>query len=350
MSKQTKLLALVMSTVMILTALSGCSTPDTGWMVQLGEEKLSSGSYNMLMLYNIIGTQGGMESFDQEKAITAAKTGAENMLALHNKFTAMGLTLDPDELAAAEARAASDYSQLTDMMVANGILEEDILAIYKNSLIDEAVFEATYGPGGEKEVPREELLDGFATAYTRSQYLLFIKIDNMGTPLPEDEMAKVRTQANDFFARAQVEGQSFAALVRELDDLNGITEEYEDYQYDVIIPKNGTSFPEVYETAVVEAEEGTIQMVEDDQYIFILYKMPVREVRDELLAQYLYVFKYDAFAAEISDWIAEQEFIYNEEALAVHTPENLKISDDEIAEALGKGGSGEGESSSSAAG
>lgn len=333
--KKIRILAVLMAAVMLFS-LSGCQPADTSWVVQLGEEKLPSGAYNMFLLSSYSELKNTTGEADPETVIANAKKEAEKILAIRTRFNQLGLTIDPQELAELDKSVSGNYAGLEPMLMANGITKDDALYIYEANPMSQAVFMATYGEGGELEVPRDELLAALEATYTRSQHLMFPKVDALGQPLSEEALGETFAQALDYLVRANQEGQVFSDLVRELDLIQGYNYDYEDYQYDVFIDKNSNSLPPVYMSAVLEAPDNSIQLVEDDYYIFIIYKRPIAESRGEIFDQFLRSYKFEEFAAGLDEWISQQEYVYNEKALSVFTPESLKTTDEQIAEALGE--------------
>ena len=86
---------------------------------------------------------------------------------------------------------------------ANGVAKESVQFINDTTMMSLEVFNSIYGAGGEKEVTREELENQFASQYTRSQYILFPKVDTTtGQPLSEEDIAVNQGKAEECFRKA----------------------------------------------------------------------------------------------------------------------------------------------------
>lgn len=348
-------LALILAMVLVV---SGCSSnADVTWAAKLGEDTLPSGVYcaYLMMGYNDASSKitGEYDNLLREKVddvsvpeyiVNYAKNETAKALAVREKFAALG-----EELAEADLKNAMDYASYVyrsaaDYYRVNGVSETDIQYVYEGSLMSLKVFESIYGQGGEKEVPQEELMQEFQKNYTRSQYLLFPKIDTTtGAALSDEEVAKAKEQADEYLERAQAEGQSFTDLIHEL-ELSRLTEDQEPYEkfdepyYDAYLENATGYFPEAYEAAVLTGAEGSIQKVEDDQYVYIIKKLPIAEADQEAVDYYLsrilQNLKYDEFVTTMDEWGSRTDIVYNNDALKVYTPKNLKMTAAQVQAAL----------------
>lgn len=361
MNRRTNLLALLLAAVMVLT-LAGCGNSvnpeEITWAVKLGDEELPAGVYNSYLMagYQDAATKMGEVKYDnllrqtidgepaQSYIVNYAKAESEKMLVLRKRYSDLGLTMDVGKSTEAVGYATYLYSMNSDYYRVNHMSEDDIKYVYESSQMVEDIFYSIYGKGGEKEVPQTELMATLEKDYTRSQFMVFPKFDQTTSETFDDAAIEaLRLQAEDFFARAQVEDQSFTDLVYELDlsrqtDDAAPLEKYEEYQYDMFLKHNGGYYPETYESYVVTAAVGSIQLLEDDQYFYIIKKLPVAEAEEAAmetpLKDILSDLKYEEFVAEMETWTDGQDFIYNNEALNFFTPKNLKTTAEAIQLAL----------------
>lgn len=352
MKHYTKALAVLLA---LLLVLAGCSGKDTSWVAQVGEDSIAPGVYlvELMMGYNeASGRLYGVEDIMKEtiddlpaaQYITNyAKEECAKLLAIRQEFAARDLTLGDTDKEQADAYTDYLYQMGELFYQANGVGKESVGYINETTMMSLAVFNSIYGEGGEKEVTRSQLEQEFADHYTRSQYILFPKVDvNTGAPLSEEEMAEAKAKAEECYKKALEAGVNFTDLLYEnakeqTPDTAG--ERMSDNEYDAYLENNAGFYPPIYEETVLAAADNEIKMVEDDYYYYIIKKLPALEGDAERLASYLDAalqnMKYDEYMEMLEEWGKALEVKYNNAALAAFSAANLKMTQDQIDAAAG---------------
>lgn len=345
----------------LILLLAGCSGSDTSWVAQAGEDTIAPGVYlvELMMGYNEAASKNPTaedllkETIDDLPApqyITDyAKKECAKLLAIQREFTARGLELTAEDTESAGAYTDYLYQMGESFYQANGVAKESVQFINDRTMMSLAIFNDLYGEGGEREVPRAELEQAFASQYTRSQYILFPKVDSAtGAPLGEEAVAAAKVKAEEYLEKAKG-GENFTDLLyenaKEMDPAN-IQERHEDDRaYDAYLENNASYYPPVYESAILEMADNEIRLVEDDYYYYILKKLPLLEGESERIENYLsgilQTMKYDEYMEVLEDWGEELGVKYNNAALAAFSPAKLKMTQEEIEAANGAGGSSE---------
>lgn len=334
----------------LILLLAGCSGSDTSWVAQAGEDTIAPGVYlvELMMGYNEAASRNPSaenilkETIDDLPApqyITDyAKRECAKLLAIQREFTARGLELTAEDNESADAYTDYLYQMGENFYQANGVAKESVQFINDRTMMSLAVFNDLYGEGGEREVPRAELEKEFAGQYTRSQYILFPKVDSAtGAPLGEEAVAAAKAKAEEYLEKAKG-GENFTDLLyenaKEMDPAN-IQERHEDDRaYDAYLENNANYYPPVYESAILEMADNEIRLVEDDYYYYILKKLPLLEGESERVENYLsgilQSMKYDEYMELLEDWGEELGVKYNNAALAAFSPAKLKMTQEEI--------------------
>lgn len=348
MKQYTKALAAVLA---LLLTLAGCSGGDTSWVAQSGEDTIPPGVYlvEMMMGYNeasekLYGAEDilkeTIEDVPAAQYITDyAKRECAKLLAVRQEFTKRGLSLTAEDEEQASAYTDYLYQMGETFYQANGVAKDSVQFINDSTMMSLAVFNSIYGEGGEKEVTREELESQFASQYTRSQYILFPKVDmTTGQPLSDEEIAANKEKAEDCYQKA-AGGESFTDLLyasaKELTpDTAG--ERLTDNEYDAYLENSAGFYPPVYEETVLAAADNEIRMVEDDYYFYIIKKLPVLEGDGERIQDYLDAIlqntKYDEYMETLEGWGKELEVKYNNAALAAFSVAKLKMTQEQLDE------------------
>ncbi len=162
------------------------------------------------------------EEWIQNKAEEYCKTFA----AIEKEFDALGLTLTGEQLASADANAASSMSYYGEFFTNTGIGEETVKDIVLNSYKQDALWEAYYGEGGSKGIEEQELYDHYKTNTLRTKYIEMPLKDGEGNLLKADGKKEIENMANDYLKRLKKKTGSTAELMNEFDFL---IEEHNNY-------------------------------------------------------------------------------------------------------------------------
>ena len=138
---------------------------------------------------------------------------AENF-AIVSKFKEKGLELKEDEVNYVKQVSDQQWMYLGASYSQSGVTKDDLIAINTINMKASSVFENVYGKGGEKEVPETEVRPIYEKNYLKVSYLPVYKFAADGTPLEGDELAKLKTMANDYYSRLKA-GESMETLTAE---------------------------------------------------------------------------------------------------------------------------------------
>ena len=248
--------------LMMALAGAGCSSEDTSWVAQVGEDTLPAGVYlvELMMGYNDAASQlsgeedilkGSIGDVPAPQYITDfAKLESAKLLAIRRQFQDRGLSLSEEDESQATQYTDYLYSIGEDFYTANGVAKESVYYINETSMMSLNVFNDIYQEGGEKGISRDELKQALAQQYTRSQYILFPKVDMLtGAALDEAAIEEARAEAESYLARAQA-GEHFPDLIYEQSvEQNGEAagEQMEDDSYDIYLENNAGFYPSVFD-------------------------------------------------------------------------------------------------------
>lgn len=358
-----KIAALLLAAVLVL-AMAGCNsdpavdpaTAEEVWAAKLGEEELPGGLYNMYLMAGYMeadATIGQSDNLLKEKidGVSAeeyiknyADEAVRGILSVRAKFNELNLELTENEKIFAEYYAQYYYNYNNDYYVANGVKLENLVYMLESEYMIEAVFNAIYGEGGEREYPVEELRNKFENDYTRSLYIMFEKFDDEGNTLDEAGVAELRKSAEGYLARAEA-GEDMIDLDIEYYNAS-LAEGEEPYvrseadgeQAEQYVVKENSGYPDIYVETVFAMADNEIRMCEDDNYIFIIKRLPITETPENTRTSYLEAVlsgeKSEEFSALLEEWAAQAEPEYNEEALKIYRPEMIRATSEKIAAQL----------------
>lgn len=162
------------------------------------------------------------EEWIQNKAEEYCKT----FVAIEKEFEALGLTLTGEQLAAADANAASSMSYYGEYFTKTGIGEETVKDVILNSYKQDALWEAYYGKEGSKGIEEKELFDFYAANTLRGKYITMPLKDGEGNLLKADGKKEIEDMANDYLKRLKKKDGNIADLMNEF---NFLIEEHDNY-------------------------------------------------------------------------------------------------------------------------
>lgn len=342
---KTRLIPLALSCALAI-ALVGCSSEDTSWVMQYGEEKVPAGIY----LYNMIGAYsdaGGMVE-DTEKEILSQQVDGQDAsawivqkaqqytreyIAAEEKFTELGLSLSEEQQNYIIQMTDYQWQYLGDAYTENGIAKSSMQKTLENSMKQSVIFESIYGKEGTEPVPEADLLAKYQEDYTRSQYIAISKKTGKGEPVTEEELEKSRNEIQGYYDRA-VKGENFEDIILEYEKAHTPAEqEVHEHatpgMHDVIVGRTSTSFPQKYVDEVFGAPIGTPIQVEDDSYFYVILRKELlgdgadfEQKRSNLLTE----LKGDEFQERLKSWAEELgDVTVNQAAIDLYTPKKIKL-------------------------
>lgn len=335
--------------VLMTASLAACSMGgDTKWVATAGDMTVPAGVYinQLITAYSNVTADLPADVKDplkeqldgvtvSQKITEDAKKGLAEYIAVEQKFSEMGLTLNELDKASIKNTAEQYWTGfgLEETYTANGVSKESFILSQENMVKKSLIFEAIYGEGGTDPVPEEELKTKFFTDYAK---ILLIPVSINPSEDTDEAKAKAKEQAsemaNRYLERAKA-GEDMETLVYEArKELTG--------NQDLEKPEAGASFTFVnrenssYTQEVVDTifaapiGEPTVAESEDGIYLFVRYDVAENpsdfEQRKATLVSAL---RGDAFEEQVSQWAESlTDVAYNEAALKRYTPGKLKVS------------------------
>lgn len=345
-----KTAAVLLAATMVVTV-AGCSS-DKSWAAQLGEQKISAGVYslNLMTGLNEAARVAGMTlepgASDIFKADIDGKTGSQyiidfakeetmRQLAVDKKFAELELTISDEEKKSYEDYAKEMYATDAEMFKSIGVSEQSVIDYNRFNYQNYLVFSKVYSEGGEKAPTAGDADKYFAENYYTCYAVPFLKVDpTTGAPLEGDALTAVQSNA-DAALKTINEGKSIVDVVHEESNkqLPEGSEPYargEDTDYVMVVDKANMSgsFPPVLTEHLATAAVGSVQKIEDDQFVILVQKLdetkPNAEMSNYYYTQMLPQLKNDEYRALMLEWANGYGITFNDAAIKHYTGEKIK--------------------------
>ncbi|MEG0753802.1 MAG: hypothetical protein RR461_08225 [Angelakisella sp.] len=303
-----RIIALALAVVLALSVV-GCQSggKDKSWAAKLGDETISAGVYVLNVMAGLNNAQMKADPAVEDflAAEIEGKTGSQltkefaleetkRQLATHSKFVELGLTLTEEEKQSYESYGKDMYAAAADMYKANGVSEQSVIDYNRYSFEAYKVFQAIYGPGGEKGATPADMSTYFAENYNIAYIVPYLKIDEMtGAPLEGEALAKMVAESDAAYKAVQ-EGKNIADVIYEVGTAQmgegaQAPERGEDTNYLMVVEKeNAGTFPPVVYEHLATAANDSIALVEDDTFRLIIKKVDETKA-PEKLSEYYYL-------------------------------------------------------------
>lgn len=229
----------------------------------------------------------------------------KSYVAVEAEAARLGISLDADTVSSIDAQIDSTWASNGKNMTALGISAESAKMVARNNQLANIVFAKTYGIGGEKAVPAEELEQYFTDNYARSLIVILSLRDmNTGLSLDEEKTAEVRKIYDDYKAKINSGASVFDIYVEENNRQRAIAEvtepaELVESECEVLVPKNDDSYPEKLREQLFAATEYKKPLFyEDENYLVIFDRreaMADKAGFDSISDSLLMVYKADEF-------------------------------------------------------
>lgn len=274
LKKFKRIIAAVVSSVMILTS-AGCTTgKNTAYALTVDGYQVKAGvyiyySYTALTeAKNLAAKQDEKLDVKDEKALKKIKIEGKDFLtfvkdkttescvdhvAVMKHFDELELTLTQDELDEIDEYVESSWQNNEDMFTESGISKESIKEIMTSSYKSDAIFKAYYGEGGSENVTEDQLKDFYTENNARVKYVDMDMHDSEGNELDEAGKKELQNMADDFLKRAK-SADNEKAMLEEFDKFQ---EEYDDYVADKAAKASGEESTEASTEPITEAETET---------------------------------------------------------------------------------------------
>ena len=302
--------AAVLTAGALALSMAACSS-DTSWIMRKDPLEMPVGVYinNLIQSYyeattlvedaeqDVLSQQiEGQDAEDwiQQNAIDETKKA----MAICSEFNARNIAFSQEQLLSCQEQAASYYEQAGDNLEKNGISQDSIELLYQITYMKTQLFQALYGEAGEDPVSEEELRDYYNENYIKMAVQTFSFSD---VEVPEDateeekaayqefndnERSNVYTNANTLYLQAQIgieNGKSWNEILNEFNAQNQSSDEEYDMTTDNyrLVDTATTTLNSEIITALKEAEQGEVIMVETDTMIAIGATTDINEDRTD---------------------------------------------------------------------
>ncbi|MEG1777858.1 MAG: hypothetical protein RR209_02680, partial [Angelakisella sp.] len=284
----------------------GASSKDKSWAVKLGDETISAGVYvlNVMAGLNTASMKVAEGVSDFMTADIEGKTGSQlvkdyamdetkRQLATHAKFVELGLSMSEAEKSSYESYAKEMYAGDSNMYKANGVSEQSLIDYNRYSMEAYKVFQKVYGPEGEKAATQAEMNTYFTENYNLAYVVPYLKVDGAtSAPLEGDAKTKMLAESDAAFKAIKDGTKSIVEVVYEvgsaqLPEGTAKPERGDDADYMMVVEKqNVGTFPPIVYEHLAKAENGSLEMVEDDIFRLIIQKIDETKAPEKLVSYY----------------------------------------------------------------
>ncbi len=350
--------AAVLITGAMLLSCAACSA-DTSWIMKKGELEMPAGVYinNMLQSHfdasmmvedsskNIL--KQTIEGKDASEWIkeTALKSTKENM-AVCDYFNELGLSFTEQELMTCKTQAESYYEQMGTNLEKNGISKNSVELMYQIVYMKAKVFDALYGPGGEKEVSQDEMKKYYNENYIKMAVETFSLPAE--APVKEDATEEEKAAQKQI---AEMQGSSVQSSAENLyiqgqmgrddgKDWNEVLNQYRKdnapsgQEYDMntnnyrLLDTATTPLDKKVVTALKEAELGEIVKVQTDTMIAIGATTDINADPSDfefVQESIRHALKDEEFSNLLLEKANDESFVINQDSVNRYQPKKLVI-------------------------
>lgn len=352
-----RLIAIALTAVMSLSAITLTSCADTTWAYKADNVTIPAGLYIMrsMTAYTLAQNhkdrnQDVTNIFKQkldgvpakEWILKETQRGCAEYVAIEHKFNELGLTLTDSDNNKIEQQYKESWDAVKAFFEKNGVGEATYRLSLENARKRELIFEKYYDKGGIEEVAVDDLMVHFKENFAAIN-MFGVKLET-GDELTEEQKTKNET------AKTDAEG-----MVKKLNDkknkmtFNEVYMEYvkleneklpeeeqkdtevkDDKETTILIKKGTTSPSEKIVTAIfdeVKAEGDTVLLTDDDAYYVVRrYDVTKSEEKfDEMRTQLLSEVKGDDFTKLVEEWTTEAQakLVTNDAAVKRYDPKNI---------------------------
>lgn len=217
---------------------------------------------------------------------------------LHQKALELGCL--PTDAQVAEAQASLDDDTCEMLKTGYGLSDASINSLILSDAYYNNVLSAlTHEPD---ELELEEYLD--AQDFYRVKHILLKTVDDNRQPLPDDEIAEKRAQAESLLAELQAASDLPALFDQRMNELS---EDGRDGSGDLYAPDGYLTYPgqmdTAFETASLALEAGELsELVESAWGYHIILRLPLAPLADDESANYKETFRADALNDLVNQW------------------------------------------------
>lgn len=290
----------------------------------------------------------------RQTIVSSAKAQYLSYIVVSAKFEEYGLALTDAQVSELEALYQDEWvktygeDEMKNILKELGLKKQEFLNLLAVEMKSNALLEYFYGENGLNPITEKDKQDYFKENYYRFKYVLLSTVDEENDALPPDEIQAKKTLANDICDQVR-NGAAFEDMVEKYsEDYIKITDKMTEEEkksaqesnhtatVDGLFPnKEGVFNQTLYNyygisvnlSIIKELEKmnvGDVATVETDTSVWVIKKYDILEDpkfyknRKTIIYEALYS---DDFNSKYTLWLAELEYVFNEEALAERDPE-----------------------------
>lgn len=360
-----KLVAGVSACLLLVSTLSGCYSEDKAWAARRGDDTAPIGAYiyylsNAYQEALTLVEDDTKSVFDQEiegKDGTQwvkdrARESLKLMYYVDQRMEDLGLTLDEDDQSQIESLTGSQWSAYSASFDQYGIAQTSVERAYSQFIVEyQKVFEAIYGPGGEKEVSDDELREYYEGAYVDVDYFTCAYTqyteDGQTETMSDEEKAEAAKEYQQYVTRIQdgeltieeaaeeyqtARDEEAAAASSSSSESSSSSSSSDDSTSNLAsetVNLDNSYYPEEMTAKIQEMDENTVDFVDipDSNMFVIIQKNPISEACDEMLSDaeqrlsVLSELKNDEYTADMEEGAnALDDITFNDSVLDSYDP------------------------------
>ena len=386
-----KLVAGVSACLLLVSALSGCYSEDKAWAARRGDDTAPIGTYiyylsNAYQEALTLVEDDTKSVFDQEIdgkdgaqwVKDRARESLKLMYYVDQRMEDLGLTLDEDDQTQIESLTGSQWSAYSASFDQYGIAQTSLERAYSQFIVEyQKVFEAVYGPGGEKEVSDDELREYYEGTYVDVDYFTcaYTKYNESGSTdtMTDDEKAEAAKEYQQYVTRIQNgeltmeeaaeeyqaarDEEAAAASSSSSESSSSSSSSSDDSASNLAsetVNLESSHYPEEMTAKIQEMDENTVDFVDipDSNMFVIIQKNPISEACDEMLSDaeqrlsVLSELKNDEYTADMEEGAnALDDITFNDSVLDSYDP-HMFFSESDLSSASSESSSSESSASS----
>lgn len=335
-----KAVSLTMALLMS-AGISACGA-DTKWVAQYGETTVPAGIYLWAMMSAYYDATAEMDAEVKEplkqqvdgqtvsdKIVIDAKEELNTFIAVEEKFTQMGLSLEEVVESTIAQNVDSYWQYIGPTYEENGISKETYTRIYLNDAKKSAIFNALYGAGGEQEVPESELKEKFYADYAK---IIIIPLMINLSDADEESNLKTARERIAKYEQQLKDGKSMEDVYYEAKkEVTGdeTLEKPEPGSSYSLVSRDGGQYDQVVIDAIFGAAIGEPVTVETEHSLYLFVRYDIKENENDFISRrdaVLSALKSVEFSELTAEWgKALTDVTYNDKALSRYTPQKLKL-------------------------
>lgn len=299
MGKMKKRVTSLLLSAALLTGLSGCYSENNLWAAKMEEITLPMGGYIYYLSNGYAGAQGMVSSeekvlkstVEDEKAETWIKESAEDEVKkyfyLEKKFQELGLSIEEEDQEMVDSLTSMYWEGqgFSGFYEALGVSRDSFEAVFaRQSMLNQKIFEALYGPEGEFGVSDKALGDYYEDEFFAYESFTasFNSTDEEGNTIimDEDQKDALKEELEDY---ADQINDGDLTLQEAADDYQTV-HDLESSTYSTPVAREDEAMSEA-ELAVLDMKDGDdAKVIVTMSGYAVVQRLPLDEHTDDMLA------------------------------------------------------------------